>query len=427
MATVGWGQASVADAAEATSLDGLVALALEQVPSLQAAQATARAQRAREGVAGSPFWPQVGVAANYGQLQGVFPSTFNGPVVDNGAANLTLRQLITNFGQTEAQVGMARATADAGVAQSKAVAVQVAFNVRQAYLQWVQARGLEAQSRSQLHNAEQVLARAESFVRHGARPRIDATRAEVLVAQARAALVDALNQVEVARRTLETAVGGTPVTGEPAFPAEPDLARLPVDLLRVIAHREHPSLIAGQALVRGAEATVRLTERQHWPDLSLNAAGGLREQGLQLAPNWQAGVSLAMPILTGGNLQHQHEAALEARTAAEAEFRDRALQVHLGVYRAHLALTGAREKRVALALAVKAAQETHRLAQNRYRDGVGSIIEISEAQTLLANAEAELVRGTANVHLAIAELQRALGLAMPTRRPATAPEGTPTP
>lgn len=397
-------------AAEVASLDALVARALDQVPSLESARATASAQRAREGVASAPYWPQVSAAANYARLQGVFPAAFNGPAIDNSAANVTLRQMVYNFGQTDAQVAAARATADAGEAQMRLAAVQVAFTVRQAYLQWAQARGLEAQTTAQVKNAERLLTRAQSFFKHGARPRIDVTRAEVVLAQARAGLVDARNQVEIARRTLETAIGGSAVAGEPSFPAEPALAKSALPELEALARRTHPQLVAGSALVRGAEANAQLTRRLQLPELSVNAVGGMRQQALQTAPNWQAGVNLAVPLLTGGALQSQQEAADAVHRAARADLADRDLQVTLGVQRAHLAMAGAREKLVALRVAFKSAQENFTLAQNRYRDGVGSIIEVSDAQTLLASAEAEVVRGTANVHLAIADLERAIGL-----------------
>jgi outer membrane protein TolC len=136
----------------------------------------------------------------------------------------------------------------------------------------------------------------------------------------------------------------------------------------------------------------------------------MRAQGLQTAPDWQAGLNLAMPIFTGFSIRQQQEAATQAEQAAQADLRDRELQVLLAVDRARIALSGAREKLAALQVARRSAAENFQLAQNRYRDGVGSIIEVSEAQTLLTGAEADVVRGTANVHLAIAELERALGL-----------------
>jgi outer membrane protein TolC len=361
-------------------------------------------------VAASGYYPQLAIAGNYSRLQGVYPAPINGAPLDTGAANLTLRQALFNFGQTDAQVASARATADATEAQARLAAVQVCFGVRQAYLQWAQARALAGQTRAQVANAEQLLARARSFFNRGARPRIDVTRAEVVLAQARAAEVDARNQVEIARRTLETAVGGSAIAGEPVFPVEPALARQAPGALQALAQRVHPSLQAGGALVRASQANRQLAERLGMPDLSAQALGGMRAQSLTVAPDWQAGLNLAVPLFTGFSIRQQQEAATEAERAAEADMRDRTQQVMLGVDRAQLALSGAREKLAALNVALRSAQENYALAQNRYRDGVGSIIEVSEAQALLAQAQAEVVRGTGNQHLAIAELERAIGL-----------------
>jgi outer membrane protein TolC len=59
--------------------------------------------------------------------------------------------------------------------------------------------------------------------------------------------------------------------------------------------------------------------------------------------------------------------------------------------------------------AVDAARANLAQAQGRYRSGVGSIIEVADAQSLLAQAQGDWVRATTSYHLAIASLQRALG------------------
>jgi outer membrane protein TolC len=247
-------------------------------------------------------------------------------------------------------------------------------------------------------------------VKHGVRPDIDVTRAEVAVARARAELVDAVNGVEIAHRTLETALGGEPVEGEPALPAEPDLARADRTRLVALARRVHPTLVAAAASLRGVQASLAGAERLAWPDVSASGLYGLRAQDTSVGPGWQAGVNVSVPIFTGFAITRQQEAAREAERAARATYRDRELEVALGVTRAHIALGGARERLVALRAAHASARLNHRQAETRYRNGVGSIIEVSEAQTLLATAQAEVVRGEAGYHLAIAQLTRAVGL-----------------
>ena len=122
------------------------------------------------------------------------------------------------------------------------------------------------------------------------------------------------------------------------------------------------------------------------------------------------GLNLAVPVFTGFALDKQVAAARENQAAAEASLRDRQQQVSLGVDRAVINLKTAREKLSAFKAELRSARENFDLAQHRYREGVGSIIEVSEAQALLATAEADDVRGQAALHLAIAQLQDAVGL-----------------
>ena len=82
----------------------------------------------------------------------------------------------------------------------------------------------------------------------------------------------------------------------------------------------------------------------------------------------------------------------------------------LGVDNAYLAIAGAFARLPATAAELKSAQENLFQAEGRYRAGVGSIIEVSDAQTLLATAQGDQLRAAAAYHLAIADLIAAVGL-----------------
>ncbi|MBC7544497.1 MAG: TolC family protein [Candidatus Sericytochromatia bacterium] len=392
------------------AMDGLVKRSLEQVPSVKSSQAAVLAQRARVGVASAAYWPQVAANAGYVRSAGVFPATISSPQVNSSSAGLALRQLVWNFGKTDAQVDAATANLETLTQQARLRAIDVAYGVRLAYLQWAEARGVAASHVEQVRKAQRLLDQANHFFKAGVRSRIDVTRAEVAVARAKAALVTARLAIDQARRSLETASGGQSVDGEPFFPEAAALTRASASDITTSAMNSHPTILAGKAQLATIHAASLTAERAYWPDVNLDASGGARVRDTDYGPTWQAGVTVGMPVFNGFALSRQQEAASESERAAGYDLEQARQQVALGVDRAYISLAGTKARLAADKEALRSAQENHRQAESRYRAGVGSIIEESDAQALLAAAEADLTRSLSAYALAVADLQRAAGL-----------------
>lgn len=391
------------------AMDDLVVRALEQSPSLQAAKAAASAQAESEGVARSNYLPQVGLNAGLSQTTSVAPGQLSTDPFTLGSTSVTLRQSIWTFGKRTAAVNQAEAQTDVAEAQASLRAVEVAYGVRQAYLNWVQAAGLETQANEQVRLAETVLSEAQARVKAGVSAQLDVTRAQATLAQARAALAGAKAATAQARRTLSAAIGQTElVDGEPGFPAEPALARKPLGELEAMA-LAHPSLKAVEAQVDQAGALRQAARAAGNPDLSVDASYGLRARNSLGAPNWSAGVTMNWPLFTPA-VNSQVRAAEGQEASAKANLQSRRLEVLRDVDNAYLALAGAKERVPAAKAALDAARANQTQAQGRYRAGVGSIIEVADAQALVATAHADWVRAQTSFHLAIADLQRAMGV-----------------
>jgi len=391
------------------AMDDLVVRALEQSPSLQAAKAAASAQAESEGVARSNFLPQVGLNAGLSQTTSVAPGQLSTNPFSLGSTSVTLRQSLWTFGKRTAAVNQAEALTDVAEAQASLRAVEVAYGVRQAYLNWVQTSGLETQANEQVRLAETVLSEAQARVKAGVSAQLDVTRAQATLAQAQAALAGAKAATAQARRTLSAAIGQTElVDGEPGFPTEPDFARKPLAELEAMA-LAHPSLKAVEAQVEQAGAVRQAARASGNPDLSVDASYGLRARDFVGAPNWSAGVTMNWPLFTPA-VNSQVRAAEGQEASVKANLQSRRLEVLRDVDNAYLALAGAKERVPAAKAALDAARANQKQAQGRYRAGVGSIIEVADAQALVATAHADWVRAQTSFHLAIADLQRAMGV-----------------
>lgn len=392
------------------AMDDLVAKALAQSPNVQAANSTLAAQEARIGVARSSYWPQVALTTGTSQTTSASPSQTTATPFNLTNAGLSVQQSLFTFGKLDAAVDQAQAASEAARAQAALTAVEVAYGTRAAYLNWAQAAGLEAQAGEQVRYAQATLAEANARFKTGLAARLEVTRAQTALAQAQAALAAARATTAQSRRTLAAAIGQTtPVDGTPVFPAEPAVAKRPLADVEAAA-LEHPTLHTGQAQLAQAEATRRAAEVAGMPELTANASYGVRARDFQGAQNWAAGLNLSWPLFTGYSVTNQAEAARQSEATSRANLDARRLEILRDVDNAYLALSGAKERVPAAKSAVDSARENLVQAQGRYRAGVGSIIEVADAQQLVASAQADWVRATTSYHLAIADLQRAMGV-----------------
>ncbi len=389
------------------SMEGLVLKALEQSPALQAARATATAQAEAEGVARSGYWPQVNLSAGLSQTTSVSTAQTSAQAFNLGSTSVSVRQPLWTFGKLDAAQLQAEAQTANALALADLRAVEVAYGVRQTYLSWVQATGLETQAAEQVRLAETMVKEARARVKAGVSAKLDQTRAEATLAQAKASHAGAKATMAQARRSVSAAVGQTDlIAGEPVFPAS--LAPQPLGELEAMAEG-HPTLKTAQAQVMQAEGSRRAAQTGRNPDLSADASYGLRARDLLGAPNWQAGLSFNWPLFAPA-VSSQVRAAEGQEIAVKATREARRIEILRDVDNAYLALEGAKERIPAAQAALEAARANQAQAQGRYRAGVGSIIEVADAQSLIATAHADWIRAQTSYHLAIADLKRAMGV-----------------
>lgn len=396
--------------AQTVDMDALVSTALRQSPTLAASQQAAQAQAAKVTQARAAYFPQVNLSGGGTDTNSVVANQTSSRPFGYVSGGVSLQQTVFNFGKTQAAVESAEANAHASADQANATAVQVAYGVRQAYLNWAQAYALQKMADEQVRIAQDLLNASEARFKAGVAAAIDVTQGQATLAQAIATQISAHTATDESRRALATAMGqSAPIAGTPAFPGTPAIAASSLVTLEQQALNAHPSYAAAVAQAQAADASAKQAERAGWPDITLNGSYGSRVLDTGPAPNWQAGVNLNMPLFTGFSLTAQTQAAQANARAAHASADNERLQILLGVDQAYLALVGARQKVPASEASLRAARANLAQATGRYKAGVGSIVEVENAETLLANAESDLARTRAAYHLAIADLQRAVG------------------
>src|SRR5581483_2743291 len=322
---------------------------------------------------------------------------------------LQARQLVFDFGKTAALVDQARAGARIAADELTRVREVVVQNVRQAYFGVLQAQRLVAVADANLARSELNLRSAQGFYDVGTKPKSDVTKAEVEVANARVLMISARNNVRLAQTTLANALGleaTAPIQIDDILTYEPlalDAAQL---LTEALANR--PELRQAQARVDSARAQLAGARAEYLPDLSLvGVYGGAGED--QLRETWSIGAQLSWNLFQGFATQNRVREAQALVETARADADSLELQVRLEVEQAYITVVEAAERIAATQKAIESAQENLRLAQGRYDAGVGTILDLTDAQLSLSNAEADHVRALTDYRVGLATLDRVVG------------------
>jgi outer membrane protein len=308
------------------------------------------------------------------------------------AAGVSVAQLVTDFGRTGQLAASARLKSGAQTSAAQDTRAQVLLEVELAYYQTLGARGVLQAAQAALDSRRLLLRQVSALARSNLKSTLDVSFAEVSVSEAELALYGAQNEVEAGQVRLAFALGLERST-EFQLSDEPVQGSLPADLDGLVrqALNNRPDLaalgFARDAALRYAEAEKRLG----YPTVQLlGAAGGTPLHDERLHGSYSSlGVNVNIPVLNGGLFAaRRQEAELRARAASD-DARDLALAVERDVRVAWLAANTAFRRLAVTARLVQESDQALRLAQIRYDNGLGSIVELSQAQAAQTSARME--------------------------------------
>jgi outer membrane protein len=318
-------------------------------------------------------------------------------------------------GQRFFDIRAAQARRDAAEAADVLQEYQVALDVRRQYYDVLAAREAEEAGRAQLAEAEQQLRVSTVRVAAGAASRSDSLRSVVTVGNAKLAILDAQNRVQLANATLTRLVGTPfPVTAAPDSSPTPSVESLdPVQLL-VLAERG-PLVQQAGAQLTAARATARSARTSYLPTVSANVSrGGFgfdRKFGFGSPYLYSSsfGLQLSFPLLNGLRREEQVVRANVAADNAEAQLRDAHLRAQQELTQALGLFRNAGQRVDVQLVSVAATEEDLRLQQQRYALGAASLLDVLTSQTALNTARTALITARFDQRVARARLEALIG------------------
>jgi outer membrane protein len=318
---------------------------------------------------------------------------------------------LVDFGYTRGVVGAAQTHLEATSKAEKQTLQDVLLRVSSAYFAGLAAQESLQIAQDNLKRMQVHFSYAEAGVKSGLRPPNELPRAQADVQAGKLAVIRAQNSLHVARAALDTAIGWIPA-------APYDLQKPPVDNRLVPEAAESSSramtnrfdLAALQANEASTDYQRQAAYTQNYPRLI--ATGSVNVRGFDSAPNavnYDLGVVFQVPIFTGFQIQGQVQ-ELDSRLAAlhaqEMALRD---AINYQLRQSRETLLSAREAISASQAQVDAAKAALDLSDGRYRNGLGNIVEVVDAEAQYDSAQQGLVQSELDAAVSSVQLDYALG------------------
>ncbi len=391
-------------------------LALRQHPQIGAGALIAQAARAVTREARAAYFPTltnnttaVGAEDTATASAGALTTS---SLYSRLASGVVVTQLVTDFGRTSRLTDSARLRTLASDETLSSVRARVLLDVQTAYFRALSAQAVLRVANQTTDLRRLTLRQVTALAQSGLRSTLDVSFAQVNVSEAELALSRAASVVSIEHARLSSALGydrDQPFTllDEPFPAALPDS---PEPLIERSLH-ERPDLAAlrhdQQALDRFADAEARLRN----PTVSAAAAAGvapLRDERLRETYS-AAGVNVSVPILNGGLFGARRAEAQLRASAAGKEVEDATRQIARDVRVAWLEASDALRRLDVVARLVEQANDALRLAQARYDAGLGSIVELNQAQVNQTAAQMDAASAQYDYLITLATLNYATG------------------
>lgn len=332
-------------------------------------------------------------------------------LLEHAGMGVQLNQLITDFGHTQNLVASAKLSEKARLADAEASREDVVLATDQVFYQAIQAESTLKVAEQTVLARQTLVDQVSALTSAKLKSDLDLSFAQVNLSQAKLLQLDAQNNLDAAKAALDAVLGYDRPTNYRLVDGTTSLQALPPDVAPLItaAIQNRPDLQSLQWSEQAAGKYSRAQHEQLLPIISaLGVVGKTPVGSSQYFPtDWYGavGVNMSIPIFNGFRYTAQaSQASLEARAATERT-RDLRDQVVRDVRTAWLNANTAMQRVTVTGELMRQANLALDLAQTRYRLGLSSIVELSQAQLQQTQAAISDANARSQYGFAMADLR----------------------
>lgn len=415
-------------------LDALIHEALQDSPSLAAADARLRKAQAQAGLADAARQPTLGGSAQYTGVQlpeTIAPAPLGGELKASAVLMLDFKWAPDLWGGKRAQYEAAVGQTRAADIDAQAARLTLASNVARSYVGLAQAHEALAVAEREQARATRLSTLSRQRVDAGLDNQLQLRQAESTIAIARQQAQSAQQQIDALRNALAALLGKGPDRGLDI--AAPQLLHAPSPSVPAVLPSEllghRADVVAARWRVEAASRGIDAAKAAFKPSVNLNAIVGLASGGLSDLFGSDAllgfgGPALSLPIFDGGRLRQSLAGSNADYDLAVAAYNQSLVSALHEVTDAVQAARSLDAQIATVDEALTAANAALSLADTRYRAGLGTQLDVLSAQRPLFQLEQQQAGLRAQRLLATVDLDRALGGGLVLPAPPSSPSDT---
>lgn len=390
------------------SLQDCINMALKRNPDVLASKSTVEKSFFKIGQARSGYFPEIDLSLGYQRnyeekkLGGKYSKFYSGQI--------SLTQTIFDFGKTSKQIEVQQQFYKATQWQDRDTALQTIYNVKEAYFSVIKAKKQKETAQEVLKQAQKHLELAKGFYEVGLKPKIEVTKAEVELSNAKLNLITAERQLSQAFLNLKVAMGAVDMSDFDIKEEDYVIRKLDEKEAIELSLERNPQLQAIRFNKQASIYTEDLIKKEYMPVFTGSASYGYSGEEFPLNKGWRILFQINLPLFSGWSTTYKLKQA-EADTAyysyKESSLRQ---QIISQIKTLFVQLKEAEQKIETLKIALKQAKENLDLAMGRYEVGIGSSIEVVDAIVLFEQANTQYWQAVYDYNVTYAQLQRMVGL-----------------
>lgn len=389
------------------SLDDSIAAALKNNSAIK--MALTDQQKAEWGIREAKAGTLPSISAGVGGTHG--PDSPASPDGNSYNSSLKLNWTLYSGGRTEGLINQAKINADSSELNVAKTQQQIKLDATTAYYNVLQTRNMVNVNQEMVNNLTEHLKKVQAQYDVGVVAKSDVLRSEVELVNAQQTLTKAQNSFDLAMSTLNNTMG-MPLDTENTLKDELAYTQTDITVADAIAQAaaNRPELQQSQLGIESAQQGVKIADSNSKPTVTFSAAegwsgndfpGDKNNWSMNMMANWNifdSGLTNAKVKQAKSSLDKAHEQDTQTRNSVELEVRQ-----------AYLSMKEAETRIGATQVAVDKATEDLKIAQTKYYAGVGTNLDVIDAQLALTQSKTNYTQALYDYNVNKAKLQKAIG------------------
>ncbi len=376
---------------------------------IQSSQLFVEENQTKVDEARSGYYPKVSLNSNATTY-----SNNNGDQrFENYNTGISASYNLFNGFRTKAGYHAARDHHEAAFLQHESVQQDLVLDITFAYYKTLQAERILKSAEEAVKNSQLHLDFAHARNMAGMATRSDILKSEVELSNAELEKIKAANALLAAKGNLNKLMGLPANHPTEIIDDLSELNETPVqsyDSLFAEAMESRVEVKRFYSLLNAQQNNIQLARGEYYPSLDVNANYNFSGEKISgMRENWWLGMTLTIPVFNGFSTKARVKGEKTALKGIEKDLEALKDQIGKEVWNAFLAVKESSERMTATSKGLESARENLSLSEGEYKEGTGSIIQLTDAQTTFVAAEQNHIQAVADYKVSLAELRRKTG------------------